>query len=412
MVVVMTCFLTPFPFPHHVSNNIYKCKQLRQYHSNNHDHNGNNEGHLSDKLPCGLPITELLVCAGFFLIYLAEELVHACLSHSQPEFFGPEKKANHTGKGKSLQEERRVSLASSFAKKNHSKLQEASDGVTEAAVFVVCSDKDQLIQSCSGEKRKGKSGIRNKICFKNCSPPESPPSCCKLASYGSIHSLTDGKEVDQMTKTDQHESNSLLLHPDRRSKRVNSCPDGTGSVICCLDRDCNIDVDDGNTFAAGTASSNEVDSDLSVFRCIMIVFALSFHSIFDGLAIGLQDTTAHMIQLMVAVSMHKLLIAFVVGLEIFSATKSVSRVFLYMLPFSSMSPVGLIVAAVTKLNLSNSLVGILTGLSTGSLLYITFFEILFREKSNSKLSGLIQFMAVFTGFCLMAALQTFTEHEH
>ena len=142
----------------------------------------------------------------------------------------------------------------------------------------------------------------------------------------------------------------------------------------------------------------------------MIIFALSFHSLFDGLAIGLQETTSHMIQLLFAISMHKLLIAFVVGLDVFTETKSMKKVIVYMLPFSLMSPIGVIIAAYARVQMPGSTVGILTALSTGSLLYITFFEILFREKKHSPLLGVTQFLAVASGFVLMAVLQAVTEH--
>lgn len=117
-----------------------------------------------------------------------------------------------------------------------------------------------------------------------------------------------------------------------------------------------------------------------------------------------------MIQLLFAISMHKLLIAFVVGVEVYSETKSIRKVITYMLPFSLMSPLGVIAAAFAQVNMPDSAVGILSALSTGSLLYIAFFEILFREKSHSKLSGIFQFFAVVLGFVLMALLQAVTEH--
>jgi zinc transporter 1/2/3 len=159
-----------------------------------------------------------------------------------------------------------------------------------------------------------------------------------------------------------------------------------------------------------SSSSSSVADSLPIFRCIMIIFALSFHSIFDGLAIGLQETMPHMIQLLFAICMHKLLIAFVVGLDVYTQTNSLRKVIMYMLPFSLMSPLGVVAAAFAKVNMPESAVGILSGLSAGSLLYIAFFEILFNEKKHPKLLGIIQLFAVLLGFGLMAVLQAVTEH--
>lgn len=155
--------------------------------------------------------------------------------------------------------------------------------------------------------------------------------------------------------------------------------------------------------------NSSVDS-MPVFRCIMIVFALSFHSIFDGVAIGLQDTPGHLMQLLFAICTHKLLIAFVVGLQIYSETQSFKNVVYYMLPFSLMSPIGLMATAWATVALGNFIAAILTAISTGSLLYITFYEILLREKQLARISGFSQFIAVLLGFCLMAMLQALTEH--
>jgi zinc transporter 1/2/3 len=151
---------------------------------------------------------------------------------------------------------------------------------------------------------------------------------------------------------------------------------------------------------------------LPIFRCLMIVIALSFHSIFEGLAIGLQDTAPHVWQLLVAVSVHKLLLAFVVGLDVYNETKSIGRVLVYMVPFATMSPLGVLIASFTKMGVNALVEGVLTAIATGSLLYITFFEILLRERSCSKLSGFLQFFAVLLGFSLMVLLQQLTEHEH
>ena len=81
-----------------------------------------------------------------------------------------------------------------------------------------------------------------------------------------------------------------------------------------------------------------------------------------------------------------------------------------MLPFALMSPLGLMAAAFAAISLPESVVGILTALSAGSLLYIAFFEILFRERKDSRLPGLLQLLAVASGFSLMAVLQALTEH--
>ena len=144
---------------------------------------------------------------------------------------------------------------------------------------------------------------------------------------------------------------------------------------------------------------------MPLVRSLLIIIALSFHSIFDGLAIGLQSTSNQVWQLFLAISLHKLLIAFVVGLDVFAETMSVKRVALYMLPFSVVSPIGVLVAGLTKSSISDNISGVLSAVATGSLLYITFFEILMEQRYSKKISGLLQFVMVVFGFSAMALLQ-------
>ena len=149
----------------------------------------------------------------------------------------------------------------------------------------------------------------------------------------------------------------------------------------------------------------------SILKCILLVFALSFHSIFDGLAIGLQDDVSSLIQLSFAILVHKLPIAFVVGLDVYSKTNSIKIVTYHMFPFSLMSPIGILIASAAFM-IDDNIVSILTALSTGSLIYITFFEILLREKMESKLSGFLQFVSVLMGFLFMGIILQFTGSHH
>jgi zinc transporter ZupT len=43
-------------------------------------------------------------------------------------------------------------------------------------------------------------------------------------------------------------------------------------------------------------------------RAVLLVFALSLHSIFEGLALGLEPTSAQAMQVFIALSIHKSLV--------------------------------------------------------------------------------------------------------
>jgi hypothetical protein len=54
----------------------------------------------------------------------------------------------------------------------------------------------------------------------------------------------------------------------------------------------------------------------STFRSILLLIALSFHSVFEGLAIGLQQELGQLISLFMAVIIHKAVMAFSLGLTL------------------------------------------------------------------------------------------------
>merc|ERR1711910_199262 len=78
----------------------------------------------------------------------------------------------------------------------------------------------------------------------------------------------------------------------------------------------------------------------SSLRSVMLLLALSFHSVFEGVAIGLQDTSGQLVTIFVAVMMHKAIMAFSLGLNIAQSSFSVKAFVLSSLLFSLASPFG------------------------------------------------------------------------
>ena len=119
-------------------------------------------------------------------------------------------------------------------------------------------------------------------------------------------------------------------------------------------------------------------------RVMILVTALSVHSLFEGLAMGLQNSNSAVWTLFVAIATHKAVIAFSTGLQI---TKSfsplVKPVIISVCVFSVMSPLGGAIGTVIisvihhhdsqSLDLMNA---VLQSIASGTFMYITFFEIL------------------------------------
>ena len=82
--------------------------------------------------------------------------------------------------------------------------------------------------------------------------------------------------------------------------------------------------------------------ELSTLRSFLLLIALTFHSVFEGLAIGLQQESMSLYELFVAVIVHKAIMAFSLGLNL-AQSKGISiKIFIFAtLTFSIASPIGL-----------------------------------------------------------------------
>ncbi|XP_051165418.1 zinc transporter ZIP3-like isoform X1 [Leptopilina boulardi] len=160
-------------------------------------------------------------------------------------------------------------------------------------------------------------------------------------------------------------------------------------------------------------SENRTDNSI---RGLLTVLALSFHAIFEGLAVGLEPSLNSVVYLAAAIATHKLVIAFCVGMELYVARTSTKTILGYLSVFSMVTPFG-IVAGMALGHFKNDsenlgpVPTILQGMAAGTLLYVVFFEVLARERANEK-SGLLQLAAILVGFMLMLGLQLAMAHSH
>ncbi|OAF66644.1 Solute carrier family 39 member 1 [Intoshia linei] len=143
----------------------------------------------------------------------------------------------------------------------------------------------------------------------------------------------------------------------------------------------------------------EHSSNSQVLKVVLLVIALSVHSIFEGLAIGCKTTVKEIFILTASVSIHKLIIAFSIGLNISTEgivpTQS-NRKFMFQLllrtikttiAFALASPIGIFIGALIQTNL-HGFVHDLTNticqsLSAGTFIYVVFFEILSDEFTHN-----------------------------
>ncbi|XP_047498960.1 zinc transporter ZIP1-like [Penaeus chinensis] len=161
-----------------------------------------------------------------------------------------------------------------------------------------------------------------------------------------------------------------------------------------------------------------VDNNVSVMGAVVVVVALSFHSVMEGLALGLEEEPQDVWILMAALTSHKIFIAFSMSMELLEVGVSLKPFVASMLVFSLASPVGglvgaLVVAYSGDQETAASLLvpTFLQAVSGGTILYVAFCEVLERERAKPK-GGMVRFLALLLGFCLMASLEAIGGHEH
>ncbi|XP_025199352.1 zinc transporter ZIP3-like [Melanaphis sacchari] len=152
------------------------------------------------------------------------------------------------------------------------------------------------------------------------------------------------------------------------------------------------------------------------FRGLFAVLALSFHELFEGLAIGLEERVDHMWYLFFAVTTHKLIIAFCIGLELAWLETKRAVLVTYVATFAIVTPAGITIGMVlvrfgngSSVDRGPGLVAVvLQGLAAGTLMYVVFFEVLARYRQ----SGFLHLLSIILGFCVMLGLQMITRHSH
>ena len=149
----------------------------------------------------------------------------------------------------------------------------------------------------------------------------------------------------------------------------------------------------------------------STLRATLLCLALSFHSLFEGLAIGLQTTLGNVTSIFFAVTAHKGIMASSLGLTIAQTQLKMRIKLLAVAIFSVASPVGIAIGiGVTGMqqsigrDIANS---VLQGISCGTFLYIALLEVLFPELSNPN-NRMPKILGMLAGFALISILLIFT----
>ena len=141
----------------------------------------------------------------------------------------------------------------------------------------------------------------------------------------------------------------------------------------------------------------------SKVRAAILLTALSVHSVFEGLALGLEDSGSKVLELFSGLIIHKSVVAFNLGMSVVKSNMSMKETVGSIMGFSIASPTGIAIGIAVSQQEGLFTLGlstVLQGLATGTFLYITFFEVLPLE-FNCRRWRLQKVVSVILGFSVM-----------
>lgn len=141
-------------------------------------------------------------------------------------------------------------------------------------------------------------------------------------------------------------------------------------------------------------------------RLAGLVLALSAHSVFEGLALGLQEDGAKLGGLFLGVAVHETLAAVALGVSVAKASLGMKDATKLAVTVSIMIPLGVAVGA--GIESAQTLAGgvvsvVLQGFAAGTFLFVTFFEILSPELDD-KQDRLLKVLFLILGYATLAVL--------
>ncbi|VDM42848.1 unnamed protein product [Toxocara canis] len=316
------------------------------------------------------PVAELLSCCGFFLLFFLEELfllVVPGLGHSH----GPP--------------------SANFM---HS---EAIHDRNERETENVCERNHTEMSACDGSTPEVK--ICKSSCNSNIKDEDSSPKQGLLCSTNSTTSSQSNERAHCIS----------ALHSQCHSTRRRGV--NFAEPEAC-ETNCEAVKEDPPILMKSMPHAH-----IHGVRSITFVLAISFHSVIEGLALGVQDDAAELSALFISLMVHKVIVAFSVGLQLGRThAHALGWVCGSLLLLALMSPLGGLIGmfvqnAQMDTKLKDFIILIMQGLAVGTFIYVTFFEVLLHERDNEH-PNLLKLSFMIVGFALIGALRLLDSHSH
>ena len=137
----------------------------------------------------------------------------------------------------------------------------------------------------------------------------------------------------------------------------------------------------------------------SSFSSIILALVLSIHSNLEGIALGVQSSQVDLIKLGIAVSVHKIPEALIVGITLLEAKSELKYIlsFIYIIA----TPLGVTIGILIAMQVNSFIEGVFLSICTGTFLYMAATEIFVEEFAVARYKY-SKFLAAVFGFGLVA----------
>merc|ERR1712055_860857 len=88
-------------------------------------------------------------------------------------------------------------------------------------------------------------------------------------------------------------------------------------------------------------------------RSALVILALSIHSLFEGMAVGLEESDSGVWKLFLAIAIHGSAIAFCIGTEMVTTGIKKRSIVLYMSVLSIFSPLGVLIGILVSIHVGD-----------------------------------------------------------
>jgi zinc transporter 1/2/3 len=142
----------------------------------------------------------------------------------------------------------------------------------------------------------------------------------------------------------------------------------------------------------------------------LLLLALSVHSIFEGIAIGVQSNLSSAIKLMLAVLVHKQVASLALGISFAKAQTEAKQALKMIVVFSGATPVGIALGMVLIMNSTGVVEGVFGALACGTFVYIALSEIIVEEFSITSYK-VSKYFAYWVGIGIVCLLMAFDDDD-